>query len=311
VAAKGRERDDEDLVRVYLGDIGRYALLTKEDEADLAQQMEQGLDAQSRLATEIELDPATTRRLRRLARQGEEAKYRFVLANLRLVVSVAKRYQSSGVPLLDLIQEGNIGLMHAVEKFDWRRGFKFSTYATWWIRQAITRGIANTARTIRLPVHAGDLLARIHRCQSRLELRLGRPPTPAELAAEAEVSEERLNEALLFRVEPLSLSERLRDDAEAELGDLVEDMGAETPFDTVAASMLPEQINHLLASLDEREQAILRMRFGLDRGEPRTLEEVGAHFNLTRERIRQIEARAMSKLRRPEFEAEARELLVV
>ncbi len=311
MAAKGRERDDEDLVRVYLGDIGRYALLTKDDEAELARQMEEGLAAQSRLAEGIDLDPATARRLRRVVRRGEEAKYRFVLANLRLVVSVAKRYQSSGLPLLDLIQEGNIGLMHAVEKFDWRRGFKFSTYATWWIRQAVTRGIANTGRTIRLPVHAGDLLVRIHRCQVRLELRLGRPPTPAELAAEAEVSEERLTEALLFRAEPVSLSERLRDDAEAELGDLVEDVGAETPFEAVASSMLPEQITRLLASLEPREQEILRMRFGLDRGEPRTLEEVGAHFNLTRERIRQIESRAMSKLRRPEFEAEARELLVV
>ncbi len=311
MAAKGRERDDEDLVRVYLGDIGRYALLTKDDEAELARQMEEGLAAQSRLAEGIDLDPATARRLRRVVRRGEEAKYRFVLANLRLVVSVAKRYQSSGLPLLDLIQEGNIGLMHAVEKFDWRRGFKFSTYATWWIRQAVTRGIANTGRTIRLPVHAGDLLVRIHRCQVRLELRLGRPPTPAELAAEAEVSEERLTEALLFRAEPVSLSERLRDDAEAELGDLVEDVGAETPFEAVASSMLPEQITRLLASLEPREQEILRMRFGLDRGEPRTLEEVGAHFNLTRERIRQIESRAMSKLLRPEFEAEARELLVV
>jgi len=311
VAVKGRERDDEDLIRVYLGDIGRYSLLTKDDEADLARQMEEGLVAQSRLAAEIDFDPATLRRLRRLVSRGEEAKYRFVLSNLRLVVSVAKRYQSSGLSLLDLIQEGNIGLMHAVEKFDWRRGFKFSTYATWWIRQAITRGIANTGRTIRLPVHAGDLLTRIQRSQTRLELRLGRPPTSAELAAEAEVSEERLTEALLFRVEPLSLSERLRDDAETELGELVEDSAAETPFDAVASSMLPGQISRLLGSLDEREQAILRMRFGLDRGEPRTLEEVGAHFNLTRERIRQIESRAMSKLRRPEFEAEARDLMVV
>ncbi|MHB1912369.1 MAG: sigma-70 family RNA polymerase sigma factor [Acidimicrobiales bacterium] len=311
MAGKGRERDDGDLVRVYLGDIGRYPLLTKDEEADLARQMEQGLAAQSRLAAEIGLDPATIHRLGRLVRRGEEAKYRFVLSNLRLVVSMAKRYRSSGLPLLDLIQEGNIGLMHAVEKFDWRKGFKFSTYATWWIRQAITRGIANTGRTIRLPVHAGDLLARIQRGGARLEMRLGRPPTPTELAAEAEISEERLNEALLFRVEPLSLSERLRDDAEAELGDLVADMAAESPFEAVASSMLPEQISRLLGSLDEREQAILRMRYGLDRGEPRTLEEVGEHFNLTRERIRQIEARAISKLRRPEFEAEARELLVV
>ena len=311
MATKARERDEEDLVRLYLGDIGRYALLTKDDEIDLAQKMENGLAAQARLASEIDLSPTVTRQLRREVRTGDEAKYHFVLANLRLVVSVAKKYQSSGLPLLDLVQEGNIGLMHAVEKFDWRKGFKFSTYATWWIRQAITRGIANTGRTIRLPVHAGDLLARIQRCQTRLEVRLGRPPTPVELAAEAEITEDRLSEALQFRSEPMSLSERLREDGDAELADLVEDATAVTPFEAVASSLLPEQIARLLGLLDEREREILRLRYGLDQGEPRTLEEVGEHFNLTRERIRQIESRAMAKLRRPELEAEARELLAV
>ena len=311
MATKARERDEGDLVRLYLGDIGRYALLTKDDEIALAQEMEAGLEAQSRLAAEIDLDAATTRRLRRTVRQGEEAKYHFVLANLRLVVSVAKKYQSSGLPLLDLVQEGNIGLMHAVEKFDWRKGFKFSTYATWWIRQAITRGIANTGRTIRLPVHAGDLLARIQRCQTRLEIRLGRPPTPWELAAEAEITYERLIEALQFRSEPASLSERLREDGEAELGDMVVDVGAQTPFEAVALALLPGQIARLLANLDEREQEILRLRYGLGEDEPRTLEEVGEHFHLTRERIRQIESRAMAKLRRTELEAGARDLLAV
>ena len=306
------ERDEEDLVRLYLTDIGQYPLLTKDDEVRLAQTIEGGRSAEQDLATKVkDLTPAKRRELRRKIQTGEQAQQTFVQSNLRLVVSIAKKYQASGLPLLDLIQEGNLGLMHAVEKFDWRKGFKFSTYATWWIRQAITRGIANTGRTIRLPVHAGDTLARVQKAQARLELRFGRPATLAELGAEVEMPEDKLIEALRFRAEPLSLSEPLREDGDAELGDVVEDRGAESPFEVAATSLLPEEINRLLSPLDEREREILRLRFGLDRGEPRTLEEVGEHFNLTRERIRQIEARAMSKLRHPSSDTGARDLLSV
>jgi RNA polymerase sigma factor (sigma-70 family) len=310
--AKDRvERDEEDLVRLYLTDIGQYTLLTKDDEVRLAKQIEAGKAAIADLDGATDLTAARKRELRRAAREGEDAERAFVQSNLRLVVSIAKKYQASGLPLLDLIQEGNLGLMHAVEKFDWRKGFKFSTYATWWIRQAITRGIANTGRTIRLPVHAGDTLARLQKARSRLELKLGRPATLSELAKEVEMPEDKVTEALRFAAEPLSLSEPLREDGDAELGDVVEDRSAESPFEVAATALLPDEIARLLAPLDEREREILKLRFGLDRGEPRTLEEVGEHFNLTRERIRQIEARAMSKLRHPSSDTGARDLLAV
>ena len=305
------ERDEEDLVRLYLTDIGQYPLLTKEDEVRLAQKIEKGVEAREKLAIAEDLTAKEKSDLKRLDRNGARAEKKFVQSNLRLVVSIAKKYQASGLPLLDLIQEGNLGLMHAVEKFDWRKGFKFSTYATWWIRQAITRGIANTGRTIRLPVHAGDTLARLQKARTRLELKYGRPATMTELAADVEMPEEKITEALRFANEPLSLSEPLREDGAAELGDVVEDRGAASPFEVAATSLLPDEIARLLAPLDEREREILKLRFGLDRGEPRTLEEVGEHFNLTRERIRQIEARAMSKLRHPSSDTGARDLLAV
>jgi RNA polymerase sigma factor (sigma-70 family) len=305
------ERDEEDLVRLYLTDIGQYPLLTKDDEVRLAKAIEAGNEARIALEASAELQAARRRELRRQALDGESAQRTFVQSNLRLVVSIAKKYQASGLPLLDLIQEGNLGLMHAVEKFDWRKGFKFSTYATWWIRQAITRGIANTGRTIRLPVHAGDTLARLQKARARLELKMGRPATLSELAIEVEMPEDKVTEALRFAAEPLSLSEPLREDGDAELGDVVEDRSAESPFEVAATALLPDEISKLLGPLDEREREILRLRFGLDRGEPRTLEEVGEHFNLTRERIRQIEARAMSKLRHPSSDTGARDLLAV
>jgi RNA polymerase sigma factor (sigma-70 family) len=312
VANDRAERDFGDLVRLYLTEIGHYALLTKDDEVRLAKAIEAGNDAIEAFDAGGKENTATRRReLRRTARYGEEAERQFVQSNLRLVVSIAKKYQASGLPLLDLIQDGNLGLMHAVDKFDWRKGFKFSTYATWWIRQAISRGIANTGRTIRLPVNAGDRLARLQQVQSRLELTYGRPATLAELAREVEMPQDKVTETLRFAAEPLSLSEPLRDDGDAELGDVVEDRSADSPFEVAATALLPEQIARLLAPLDDREREILKFRFGLDRGEPRTLEEVSEHFNLTRERIRQIEARAMSKLRHPSIDTGARDLLAV
>jgi RNA polymerase sigma factor (sigma-70 family) len=295
---------------MYLSDIGQYSLLTKDDEARLAQAIEVGVAARAELA-DGSPTPARKRELRKLVREGEDAERTFVQANLRLVVSIAKKYQASGLPLLDLVQEGNLGLMHAVEKFDWRKGFKFSTYATWWIRQAITRGIANTGRTIRLPVHAGDTVARVQKSRARLELELGRPATLVELAADLEMEPEKVTEALRFASDTLSLSEPLREDGDAELGDLVEDASAESPFEAASVAMLPDQVARLLAPLDPREREVLRLRFGLDRGEARTLEDVGEEFHLTRERIRQIEARAMSKLRHPSTDTGARDLLVV
>jgi RNA polymerase sigma factor (sigma-70 family) len=304
------QRDEEDLVRLYLIDIGQFPLLTKDDEMRLAQTIEAGNEARRVVeADRGAFDAAARRHLRAQIREGDAATRSFVQSNLRLVVSIAKKYQASGLPLLDLVQEGNLGLMHAVEKFDWRKGFKFSTYATWWIRQAITRGIANTGRTIRLPVHAGDLLTRVQKARNRLEYQLGRQPTHAEMADDLDMPEARVTEALRFAVEPLSLSEPLREDGDGELADLIEDVSIPSPFETAAKALLANDVARLLAPLDEREREILRLRYGLDRGEPRTLEEVGELFNLTRERIRQIESRALSKLRHPSADVGARDLL--
>jgi RNA polymerase sigma factor (sigma-70 family) len=300
---------DEDLIRLYLSDIGRYPLLTKDDEARLAQEAEAGRDARAELTADGARSPSRVRELRRAVRAGDVAVETFVNGNLRLVVSIARRYQGADLPLLDLVQEGNLGLIHAVEKFDWRKGFKFSTYATWWIRQAITRGIANSGRTIRLPAHANDLLNQTLRSRARLEAHLGRRPSVSELAADLEVSTQKVVDILRHASTPGSLSEPLGHDSDAQLGDLLEDRGALSPSQAAAAALLPGEVEKMLATLDDREREILQLRFGLDRGEPHTLEEVGACFGVTRERIRQIEARAISKLRHPAASGHLHELL--
>jgi RNA polymerase sigma factor (sigma-70 family) len=293
------EREEEDLVRLYLGDIGRHQLLTKDDEARLGARIEAGQKARTELSSGSRLTPTRRRQLRGEIRSADEAAEIFVNANLRLVVSIAKKYQASGLPLLDLVQEGNLGLIHAVTKFDHRKGFKFSTYATWWIRQAITRGIANSGRTIRLPVHAGDQVSALRKMRAQLETELGRKPTVADLTEALGWREGQVEEVQRFAAEPASLSAPLSEDGDDELADFVADAGAANPFDAAAEALLPAEVERLLAPLDERERMVLRLRYGLDRGEARTLDEVGAHFNLTRERIRQIENRALSKLRHP------------
>ncbi len=289
--------EEEDLVQLYLNDIGRHPLLTKEDEVRLGQAIQAGAAASEELACGAALDPDRRLALEASVQAGTEAAQTFVESNLRLVVSLAKRYASSGVALLDLIQEGNLGLIHAVEKFDPSKGFKFSTYATWWIRQALGRGIANTGRTIRLPVHASEQLLAMRMERARFEAGHGRTPDPDELAAALGLSVGKVEELLPFLHEPSSLSESVGD-GDGELGELVADVSTQAPDEQVFASMLPAQVNELLSSLDCREREILLLRYGLDRGRPRTLEEVSQYFDLSREGIRTIEAKALLKLRR-------------
>ncbi len=292
----GQSGEEEDLLQLYLNDIGKHALLTRAEEVRLGEMAAAGRQAAEDLTNDcVPVDRRAE--LEELARAGEEATKRFVRANLRLVVSIAKKYQASGLPLLDLIQEGNFGLMHAVERFDPRRGFKFSTYATWWIRQTIARGIANTGRSIRLPVHAGDQLLAIRMTSASLEVQLGRMPRADEVGQALGMTARKVTELKPFLNEPVSLSEHLSD-GEAELGDLVEDTSTPAPDEVVFSSMLPAQVTDLLAALEPREREVLCLRYGLDRGRPRTLEEVGEQFGLTREGVRQVEVKAIAKLRR-------------
>jgi RNA polymerase sigma factor (sigma-70 family) len=288
----------EDLVRQYLREIGAYPLLTAADEVTLAIAMEAGREAEAiMLAAGKDLRAARRRELLAAATAGKEAKRRFIQANLRLVVSIAKRYQSSGLPLLDLVQEGNLGLMRAVDKFEHRRGCKFSTYATWWIRQSIARAIADKGRTIRVPVHMLETTRRVAKSGARIAERTGRPATIVEIAAELGLPEQTVLDAQNVVDDPVSIHAPLPEDGE--LGDLLEDRDAESPFDRVMVEFANRQLRRALTALTPREQEVLQLRFGLGGTEPRTLEDVGRTFRLTRERIRQIEAKALSKLRHP------------
>ena len=304
------EAAHEDLVRQYLREIGQYPLLTDIQEVELAQGIEQGEKAQEKLNSGKRLTTKQRSDLQYSIRKGRADKRRFIQSNLRLVVSIAKKYSAAGLPLLDLIQEGNLGLMRAVEKFDWQRGFKFSTYATWWIRQAITRAIADKARTIRIPVHMVETLYRVRKVQSELLEKLGREPLIEEIAAQADLTPDKVREAFRVLPEPVSLHEPVGDE-DAELGDFIEDEDVEEPFQAAAVALRQEDLWSMLGSLSERERKVLALRFGLLTGEPRTLEEVGREFNLTRERIRQIEAKALSKLRHPSTPGKLRDMVTI
>lgn len=292
-----------DPVRMYLKEIGKVDLLTASEEVDLAMKIEAGLEATEKLeaaeAGELELTRAEIRRLTRIENVGLEAKQALISANLRLVVSIAKRYVGRGMLFLDLIQEGNLGLIRAVEKFDYQKGFKFSTYATWWIRQAITRAIADQARTIRIPVHMVETINKLVRVQRQLLQDLGRDPTPEEIGAEMDMSADRVREIQKISQEPVSLETPIGEEEDSQLGDFIEDSQAIVPPDAASFSMLQEQLTQVLDSLADRERKVIELRFGLVDGHPRTLEEVGREFGVTRERIRQIESKTLAKLRHP------------
>ncbi|MGX4760988.1 sigma-70 family RNA polymerase sigma factor [Corynebacterium minutissimum] len=286
-----------DLVRVYLNGIGKTALLSAEDEVELAQAIEVGLYAEYKLANAEKLTRAEKRDLKILAREGKKARSHLLEANLRLVVSLAKRYTGRGMPLLDLIQEGNLGLIRAMEKFDYAKGFKFSTYATWWIRQAITRGMADQSRTIRLPVHLVEQVNKLSRIKREMYQSLGREATNEELAEESGIEESKIEMLLRQSRDPVSLDMPVGTDEEAPLGDFIEDAEATDAETAVVASMRHSDIRSVIGSLEEREQDVIRLRYGLDDGVPRTLDQIGRKFGLSRERVRQIEREVMAKLR--------------
>jgi RNA polymerase primary sigma factor len=309
--ARDRAAPDEDLVRLYLDEIGRHRLLTKDDEIRLAKTIDLAKLAEAELRQANGRTGVKRRReLQAAVADGERARREFINANLRLVVSLAKRYRAYGVPLLDLVQDGNLGLIRAVEKFDWRKGFKFSTYATWWIRQALQRGVLNSARVVRLPVHAADALARVQKARGELETQLGRTPSIAELAAAADLPIDRVLEVTRFAVEPLSLDEPLShdDSSGTERGDLLADPTAQAHVDPPPRRWEEGDLTPLLRLLEPREQRVVAMRYGLSDREY-SLQEVADQLGLTRERVRQIETKAINKLRHPSARAAARALL--
>jgi RNA polymerase primary sigma factor len=303
----GRPAATSDLVRIYLREIGRVPLLTAEDEVELAKSIEAGLFADEKLRGGSP-EGAEAADFEFLVAEGERSKQRLIEANLRLVVSIAKRYIGRGLVFLDLIQEGNLGLIRAVEKFDYTRGYKFSTYATWWIRQAITRAIADQARTIRVPVHMVETINKLARVQRQLHQDLGREPTPDEIAAEMGIEPERVADIQRIAQEPVSLQSPIGEE-ESDLGDFIEDADAVVPIEAAAFIMLQDQLERVLDELSRREQRIIQLRFGLTDGHPRTLEEVGREFGVTRERIRQIESKTLAKLRHPSRAQMLREYL--
>jgi len=289
-----------DPVKDYLKQIGKVALLNAEQEVDLALRIEAGLFAEEKInADDGSMDPKFKRELEFVIHDGKRAKNHLLEANLRLVVSLAKRYTGRGMLFLDLIQEGNLGLIRAVEKFDYTKGFKFSTYATWWIRQAITRAMADQARTIRIPVHMVEVINKLARVQRQMLQDLGREPTPEELALELDMTPEKVVEVQKYGREPISLHTPLGEDGDSEFGDLIEDSEAVVPADAVSFTLLQEQLHSVLDTLSEREAGVVAMRFGLTDGQPKTLDEIGKVYGVTRERIRQIESKTMSKLRHP------------
>ncbi|MCD9881017.1 RNA polymerase sigma factor [Streptomyces sp. NR30] len=296
VAAAGATADP---VKDYLKQIGKVPLLNAEQEVELAKRIEAGLFAEDKLSNADKLAPKLKRELEIIAEDGRRAKNHLLEANLRLVVSLAKRYTGRGMLFLDLIQEGNLGLIRAVEKFDYTKGYKFSTYATWWIRQAITRAMADQARTIRIPVHMVEVINKLARVQRQMLQDLGREPTPEELAKELDMTPEKVIEVQKYGREPISLHTPLGEDGDSEFGDLIEDSEAVVPADAVSFTLLQEQLHSVLDTLSEREAGVVSMRFGLTDGQPKTLDEIGKVYGVTRERIRQIESKTMSKLRHP------------
>ncbi|MDD5748191.1 MAG: RNA polymerase sigma factor RpoD [Actinomycetota bacterium] len=298
-----------DPVRMYLKEIGKVPLLTAEQEVKLAKRIEAGEKAANKLSSSDNLPEGEIRRLEEIERDGLEAKKKLVESNLRLVVSIAKRYIGRGMLFLDLIQEGNLGLIRAVEKFDYEKGYKFSTYATWWIRQAITRAIADQARTIRIPVHMVETINKLVRVKRQLLQELGREPTSEEIAEEMDLSPEKVREIHKISQEPVSLESPIGEEEDSHLGDFIEDSKVEVPMDTASFNMLREQIKDVLDDLTTRERRVIQLRFGLLDGHPRTLEEVGRHFNVTRERIRQIESKTLAKLKRPTISGKLRDYI--